>query len=394
MTMKKMGCLLVLSLLFSAPAWTGDLRADEPAPGAAAAPEAQKASEGPDLKAEAPEGDSNFQLVLVAQNGSQDGYSYSTWTYQSRPPADQIPPPKRPEAAGPALEAQPGTPPEEQKSRSRRRRPVPEEPKVTVFQLPESKAAPAGRTRTAEAGPGPRTSLVEMYHPELNAAKSAPAGPEAEARPERRSPAQSETPKTTLTYRRTNNVLPQRPTSAPAEIEAAPAPQEPARAREPGKAAQPPQAAAAPPAAATAAPVQPGLPPEQDLAQAYRVFDQKYLGSLGKNRKELKEWWGFPLARLGENENEVAYGFRQRGLINVPPPPPGKAKGKKSAQIRPTAYYASGDLMPESPDQRGFACLVVLWVDDRGKGVVVDGDAVGDCFSVEALTHKPVKFER
>ena len=126
---------------------------------------------------------------------------------------------------------------------------------------------------------------------------------------------------------------------------------------------------------------------EQDMAQAYQQFDVRYQASLGKTRKELKDLWGFPMTRLGENGVEVAYGFRQRGVLD----PVESAKGK--GKVKKTSYYASGEMGAGSKGQ-SFACLVVLWVDKNGRGVVVDGEAVGDCFHAESLPKLPAKFER
>jgi hypothetical protein len=136
---------------------------------------------------------------------------------------------------------------------------------------------------------------------------------------------------------------------------------------------------------------------EADMAMARQAFDRNYQGSLGKTRKELKELWGFPMQQMGDNGEEVAYGFRQRGLLNVlPAPTPAKAsKGKKAGQedAENKSYYANSPLDPSQPGKH-FACLVILWVNEKGRGVVVDGEAVGDCFMVETLPQKPEFFER
>ena len=126
-----------------------------------------------------------------------------------------------------------------------------------------------------------------------------------------------------------------------------------------------------------------------DMKRAYQAFDYAYENSLGKSRKELSDLWGFPLQRMGGDENEVVYGFRQRGVLAEDP----AASSKKKQQA--THHYTSGDARPgQAPAGRNFACLVILWVDKGGRGVVVDGDAVGDCFLVEALPQKPLHFER
>lgn len=165
--------------------------------------------------------------------------------------------------------------------------------------------------------------------------------------------------------------------------EPAPVP-EPARGKRQAKTPAPQPAALIQPAPASPAS---GLITEQDLAQAYQQFDVRYESSLGKTRKELKDLWGFPMTRLGDNGVEVAYGFRQRGVLNVVENP--KTKGK----VKKTSYYASGELDPANKGQN-FACLVVLWIDKAGRGVVVDGEAVGDCFHAESLPQLPAKFER
>lgn len=125
----------------------------------------------------------------------------------------------------------------------------------------------------------------------------------------------------------------------------------------------------------------------EDMKNAYQAFDQVYKNSLGKSRKELNDLWGFPMQRMGGNEEEAAYGFRQRGILGEIPGE--KEKNKRAA----THHYTSGDARPGQTG-RNFACLVVLWVDKGGRGVVVDGDAVGDCFLVESLPQKPLHFER
>lgn len=146
---------------------------------------------------------------------------------------------------------------------------------------------------------------------------------------------------------------------------------------------------------AAALPVLPGpaagLTPEQEMTRAYQAFDLVYSGSLGKTRKELNDLWGFPMQKMGENAREVAYGFRQKGLLNLPEAPStGRGAAKKKAA--PT-YYAANTMDPSLPGQY-FSCLVVLWVDNKGRGVVVDGEAVGDCFIVETLSRRPEHFER
>lgn len=134
-----------------------------------------------------------------------------------------------------------------------------------------------------------------------------------------------------------------------------------------------------------------GLTPEQEMTRAYQAFDLVYMGSLGKTRKELNDLWGFPMQNMGENAREVAYGFRQKGLLNLPEAPSaGRGSAKKKAA--PT-YYAANTMDPSLPGQY-FSCLVVLWVDNNGRGVVVDGEAVGDCFIVETLSRRPEHFER
>lgn len=126
----------------------------------------------------------------------------------------------------------------------------------------------------------------------------------------------------------------------------------------------------------------------EDINQAYRAFDHAYENSLGKTRKELAALWGFPLQKMGGNEDEVAYGFRQRGVLAEDPAASANAD-------KATHHYTSGDARPgEVRAGRHFACLMVLWIDKGGRGVVIDGDAVGDCFLVEALAQEPIHFER
>jgi hypothetical protein len=125
---------------------------------------------------------------------------------------------------------------------------------------------------------------------------------------------------------------------------------------------------------------------EQEMLQAYRAFDARYEGSLGKTRQELKELWGFPLETMGEQNGELAVGFRQRGTVIKP---------DLTAAARPASYYASTNTVaPVSENVTSFSCLVVLWIDRKGEGRVVNGDAVGDCFIPESLAQVPVKYER
>lgn len=140
-------------------------------------------------------------------------------------------------------------------------------------------------------------------------------------------------------------------------------------------------------AALATVPVPAALPVNsaEDMRRAYQAFDLAYQGSLGKTRKELTEVWGFPMQKMGDNGDEAVYGFRQRGVMaDVPELDP---KNKR------LSHYTSGNAKP-GQSGKNFACLVILWVDKGGRGVVVDGDAVGDCFLVEALPQKPVHFER
>lgn len=130
----------------------------------------------------------------------------------------------------------------------------------------------------------------------------------------------------------------------------------------------------------------PAVNSAEAMKRAYQAFDRAYEGSLGKTRKELTDVWGFPMQRMGGEGDEVAYGFRQRGVMAEIPAADSK---KKEA----THHYTSGDVRP-GQSGKNFACLVVLWVDKGGRGVVVDGDAVGDCFLVETLPQKPLHFER
>lgn len=133
-----------------------------------------------------------------------------------------------------------------------------------------------------------------------------------------------------------------------------------------------------------------GLTPEQEMTRAYQAFDLVYTGSLGKTRKELNDLWGFPMQKMGENAREVAYGFRQKGLLNLPETP---STVRGAAKKKAATYYAANTMDPSLPGQY-FSCLVVLWVDNKGRGVVVDGEAVGDCFIVETLSRRPEHFER
>lgn len=126
----------------------------------------------------------------------------------------------------------------------------------------------------------------------------------------------------------------------------------------------------------------------EDMNRAYRAFDYAYENSLGKTRKELSALWGFPLQKIGGNQDEAAYGFRQRGVLGEDP-------ALAANMDQATHHYTSGDARPgEVRTGRPFACLMILWIDKGGRGVVIDGDAVGDCFLVEALAQKPVHFER
>lgn len=148
------------------------------------------------------------------------------------------------------------------------------------------------------------------------------------------------------------------------------------------------------PASAGPAPLRPMpvLTAEEEMARAYQAFEQAYAGSLGKTRKELNALWGFPMKKLGDDGDHTAYGFRQKGLLDMPETDlsVGEPSGKKATTA---SYYAPKSVDPSLPGKY-FTCLVVLWVDKNGRGVVVDGDAVGDCFMVETLSRQPEVFER
>ncbi len=312
-------------------------------------------------------------------------------------------------------------------------------PKTTITLPPKKEAVPADRpTRDRSAAPAP------VYSPapaETGAAERRPVGGRKDARPKttitlpsKPQPAQAEwrtrgrsdmpaqgyPPASTET-----GAVERRPIGGRTEDRAKttitlPSKPQPARAgraerslaaAEPAMAA-PPQAYAAPPApeparggrknkreaqapmpmpmpAPVAAPM-PGAPlTEEAMIRAYQAFDYNYQSSLGKTRKELADLWGFPMQKMGDNGTEVAYGFRQRGLLNLPEPKAGRGSGK----AKNATYYASNNLDPSLPGKH-FSCLVVLWIDKGGRGVVVDGDAVGDCFMVESLPQKPDHFER
>ena len=131
---------------------------------------------------------------------------------------------------------------------------------------------------------------------------------------------------------------------------------------------------------------------EKELAQAYALFDSRYIASLGKTKEELEEHWGFPLQVMGEQgTGEQVVGFRYKGTILRPNEIDDDKKKKKKKDSSQDYYYSKS--IGRSAD-KSFACLVVLWVDKKGEGVVVDGDAVGDCFIPEALDQLPVRFER
>ncbi len=123
-----------------------------------------------------------------------------------------------------------------------------------------------------------------------------------------------------------------------------------------------------------------------EMAHAYAEFDRRYSGSLGKSKRELSELWGFQLRSMGLREGadgqEEVLGFRQKGMINLP-----KGSSRKGK------YHSSTTNEHEGPGE-AFSCMVVLWVDKAGKGKVVDGDALGDCFMPELLSSVPVNFER
>jgi hypothetical protein len=126
---------------------------------------------------------------------------------------------------------------------------------------------------------------------------------------------------------------------------------------------------------------------EQEMLRAYQVFDARYQGSLGKTRQELKDLWGFPLETMGEQNGELAVGFRQRGTIIKP--------NLTDDAAPPASYYASTNTVaPVTENVTSFSCLVVLWIDRKGEGRVVNGDAVGDCFIPESLGRVPVKYDR
>lgn len=136
----------------------------------------------------------------------------------------------------------------------------------------------------------------------------------------------------------------------------------------------------------------PSLTAEQEMVRAYQAFDLAYAGSLGKTRKELNELWGFPMKKLGDNGDETAYGFRQKGLLDMPQAAFSGRDSSDDGAAAP-AYYAPKSFDPSLPGKY-FACVVVLWVDKKGRGVVVDGNAMGDCFMVESLSRRPEVFER
>ena len=264
-------------------------------------------------------------------------------------------------------------------------------------------AKPAAPTRGKRAGyePAPETARPEAAPPEPTRYKrgqrveTAQVAPAPAAEPETPADRPKSTPGYTTLVINNRDTGPKassrssrsdrRKAEAAETAQAAPAPApEPARGKRSVKRA--PEVQIQPAALAQPAPSA-GPLTEQELAQAYQQFDVRYQASLGKTRKELKDLWGFPMTRLGENGVEVAYGFRQRGILDVVES--GKGKGK----VKKTSYYVSGDLGAGSKGQ-SFACLVVLWVDKNGRGVVVDGEAVGDCFHAESLPKLPAKFER
>ena|GEM_PF-4440086 len=136
----------------------------------------------------------------------------------------------------------------------------------------------------------------------------------------------------------------------------------------------------------------PGLTADEEMDRAYQAFELAYAGSLGKTRKELNALWGFPMKKLGDDGDHTAYGFRQKGLLDMPEAAVSVSE-PSGQQTTAASYYSPKSLDPSLPGKY-FTCLVVLWVDKKGRGVVVDGDAVGDCFMVETLSRQPEVFER
>lgn len=211
-------------------------------------------------------------------------------------------------------------------------------------------------------------------------------------------PADSSSPKSGTVNKRGRRSRDAALKEAPPESEAVPA--KPGNEGEPGKGAGPKSrkpAKSGDDAANASAASSPGTLEDparlsfnssEDMNRAYRAFDHAYESSLGKTRKELSVLWGFPLQKMGGNQDEAAYGFRQRGVLGEDP-------ALAANMDQATHHYTSGDARPgEVRTGRHFACLMILWIDKGGRGVVIDGDAVGDCFLVEALAQKPVHFER
>jgi len=272
-----------------------------------------------------------------------------------------------------------------------------QKPKKTVITLPAKTENVPGEAATAKAAPpedkprydSPRRRQNRKNNYSHRRSSSAEAGQPARAAEETKTAARPATAGTTTI------ALPEPAAEKPQSDALKPAPEEAERTAKPTEekrsknknrhSESPQEAPAAPAEAPETAPVG-AMISQDDLDNSYKAFDHKYTSSLGKSRKELEQMWGFPMSKLGENEREVAYGFRQRGIIHLP---------EEAAKVQQSSYYVAGD-MGRRPQGKGkqFACLVILWVDKNGRGVVVDGEAVGDCFSIEDLRIKPAKFER